>query len=107
MPRIRERMTKRVHGPFGIGPVGFVRDEIHAGSPQREEGLRRLDHAYTDRARRVVCDLFAHYQTDPSALPDRFARRIPDQGAERVICDYIAGMTDRFCTTEHSRLQGR
>ncbi|MCH7704784.1 MAG: dNTP triphosphohydrolase [Planctomycetes bacterium] len=92
----------------------------HMVSPAMEQMLLELESFLTrkvyrrreiagadDRACRVVRDLFAHYQTDPSALPERFARRIPDQGAERVICDYIAGMTDRFCTTEHSRLQGR
>jgi len=48
--------------------------------------------------------LFNSYRRDPATLPPRFAARIAEQGLERVICDYIAGMTDRFCMTEHSRL---
>jgi dGTPase len=56
------------------------------------------------RGRRMVLELFSAYQAKPDALPDRFARRIDQQGLDRVICDYIAGMTDRFCTDEHQRL---
>jgi len=52
----------------------------------------------------MIHALFNAYQRDPTTLPARFAQRIEEQGAERVICDYIAGMTDRFCMTEHNRL---
>jgi len=56
------------------------------------------------KGRRMVLALFKAYRTDPAALPKRFAARIDKQGIDRVICDYIAGMTDRFCTTDHDRL---
>jgi dGTPase len=55
-------------------------------------------------AKRLIQDLFGAYEQDHRLLPERFARRIPEQGAHRVICDYIAGMTDRFCRQEHRRL---
>lgn len=48
--------------------------------------------------------LFNAYRCDPTTLPERFAARVDEQGVERVICDYIAGMTDRFCMAEHARL---
>ena len=60
------------------------------------------------KQRRVACgvirELFAAYLADPSLLPGRYARRIAADGLHRVICDYIAGMTDRFCQAEHRRL---
>lgn len=56
------------------------------------------------RGRRMVLALFDAYRTDPASLPSRFAARIDEQGLDRVICDYLAGMTDRFCTNEHDRL---
>lgn len=52
----------------------------------------------------MILALFNTYRRDPSHLPPRFAARVAEQGVERVICDYIAGMTDRFCMTEHNRL---
>jgi len=53
----------------------------------------------------MIHALFNTFRRNPATLPPRFAVRIHEQGVERVICDYIAGMTDRFCMTEHARLQ--
>lgn len=74
--------------------------------------------ATTQQAQQVVRDLFAAYMSDPAQMPqahtDRFDQR--DTAAqekrtgarpERVVADYIAGMTDRFATKEHERLIGR
>jgi dGTPase len=51
-----------------------------------------------------VLGLFQAYLDRPDALPERFASRIPEQGLPRVVCDYVAGMTDRFCEGECRRL---
>lgn len=70
---------------------------------------RRLYHhaevAEMDRTgRRWVLELFEAYRRDPNLLPRRFADRIDELGRERVIADYIAGMTDRFCQREHEKV---
>ena len=57
----------------------------------------------TDRARRVVVDLYAAYSGDPATLPPSVARHAKPH---RAIADYIAGMTDRFALREHHRLTG-
>jgi dGTPase len=62
--------------------------------------LSRMD----AEARRWVVGLFETYVSRPRLLPDRFAGRIDEQGVYRVVCDYIAGMTDRFCRDEYRRL---
>lgn len=56
------------------------------------------------KARRLIREVFDAYKAEPRLMPERFAARIEDQGVYRVICDYIAGMTDRFCQEEHRRL---
>ncbi len=73
----------------------------------------------TQTAQQVVRELFAVYMADPAEMPqahtDRFDRLeispLAGQGApakpERVVADYIAGMTDRFAAREHERLIGR
>ncbi|MEK6674469.1 MAG: dGTP triphosphohydrolase [Planctomycetota bacterium] len=53
---------------------------------------------------RMVSALFEAYRRQPEQLPERFLSRVPAQGLERVICDYVAGMTDRFCEREADRL---
>ena len=56
------------------------------------------------RAEQVMRDLFAHYQSDRSALPQRHRDQAPTH--ERAVADYLAGMTDRFAIAEHARLTG-
>ena len=52
---------------------------------------------------RLLPDLFRHYLEAPGDLPDHFRRRIGPSSPERVVCDYIAGMTDRFAREDHER----
>jgi len=41
--------------------------------------------------------LFKHLCNQPQLMPGYFRRFIEKQGLQRAVCDYIAGMTDRFC----------
>ena len=104
-------------------------DEIrHAGrqsadfsEPMREKlsGLRRFLHEnmyrhYTvnrarSQARRIIRALFELFYAEPETLPPEWQSRL--NGADearraRVVCDYIAGMTDRYAMREHERLFG-
>jgi hypothetical protein len=51
-----------------------------------------------------LSDLFHAYQAEPSMLPDHVQFFIEKRGLERTICDYIAGMTDRYAIEEHQKL---
>ncbi|MBN1943662.1 MAG: dNTP triphosphohydrolase [Phycisphaerae bacterium] len=57
-------------------------------------------------AETILRELFQTFQADPSKLPARYLRRVETEGDDphRVVCDYLAGMTDRFCRLEHARL---
>ena len=56
------------------------------------------------KAERIITDLFNAYQSEPAMLPQHVQGFIESRGLERIICDYIAGMTDRFALQEHSKL---
>ncbi len=56
------------------------------------------------KAERVVSDLFDSYQQEPAILPRHIKELTEEYGLERTICDYIAGMTDRFAIDEHDKL---
>jgi dGTPase len=58
------------------------------------------------KAQRVLRALFGTYTEAPAQLPDSIQARISasDEPLERVVCDYIAGMTDRFALDEYARL---
>jgi dGTPase len=56
------------------------------------------------KAERVLTDLFTAYLNEPTMLPDQFQELISEKGLERTICDYLAGMTDRFAVDEYQKL---
>ena len=49
-----------------------------------------------DDAERIVSELFAFWMKNPSALPHSYQEKAEQESLPRVICDYIAGMTDHF-----------
>jgi dGTPase len=57
-----------------------------------------------EKARIIITGLFNAYMTTPEQLPDWIQAHIDGENKARVICDYIAGMTDRFATDEHQKL---
>src|SRR5678815_3903502 len=57
-----------------------------------------------DKARRIMEALFARYLENVHLLPEEHRAKIPVLGRERVLCDYIAGMTDRYAMDEYRRL---
>jgi dGTPase len=57
-----------------------------------------------DKAGRLLRDLFDSYVNEPRQLPPHFQEQIERDGVHRVVCDYIAGMTDRFAVDEHQKL---
>ncbi len=56
------------------------------------------------KAERILANLFHAYRETPAILPEHIQKIIPLRGLERTICDYIAGMTDRYATEEHQKL---
>ena len=106
-----------------LQPIGSPQQALEAGGPlvspssKTEAGLVELE-SYLQKqvykqpviqeadadGRRMVLTLFEAFRANPDDLPERFRARIDDQGLAPVIGDYIAGMTDRFCRTEHDRV---
>jgi dGTPase len=56
------------------------------------------------KAERILSDLYNTYLSEPAMLPLHVQKRIEKTGLERTICDYIAGMTDRFAIEEYNKL---
>lgn len=56
------------------------------------------------RACEMLRTVFEAYVLAPESLGEAAARRVESEGLHRTICDYIAGMTDRYLLEEHARL---
>ncbi|MEI8291224.1 MAG: deoxyguanosinetriphosphate triphosphohydrolase [Verrucomicrobiota bacterium] len=58
------------------------------------------------RAKQLLKDLFTHYLKHPGELASFTPKRSHRVSRHRTVCDYIAGMTDRYAIQEHRRLFG-
>ena len=72
----------------------FLRDKLY-----RHYQVLRM----TNKARRIVGDLFTAFTDDPHILPPQY-QALAREEKPRAIADYIAGMTDRYAMKEHRRL---
>jgi dGTPase len=116
------RETKRILEERGIvsvegvraAPTRLVRFDEEMGTLNLEikEYLRShlYDHQVLRNARedaeRQLEDLFRFYMEFPDRLPLGHRSRIGEQGLSRVVCDYVAGMTDLFARAKHHEVRG-
>ena len=52
---------------------------------------------------KVMTTLFRHYENNPKELPNTTQKKTGYRSLKRVICDYMAGMTDRFALEEYKK----
>src|SRR4051812_10866622 len=89
-------------------PLIAFSDDIKA----EQQDLKRFLHAnlyrhyrvarMSNKAKRIVNDLFNAFLTDLRLLPPEFQVRA-ESNLPRAIADYVAGMTDRYAIREHRR----
>jgi dGTPase len=58
-------------------------------------------------AEKIIDDLFRYWMEHPGTLPASYQRQTESETRARVICDYIAGMTDNYILDQHKKLKGR
>jgi dGTPase len=58
------------------------------------------------RACEMLRRVFETYLADPDRLGEGAIRRVEKEGLHRTVCDYIAGMTDRYVMEEYARIAG-
>jgi dGTPase len=114
--------TQRVLESEGISSVDAVRSfprrlfqfDTEVARHNREiKGFLRsqlYDHEVLKKARqsaqRQLETLFDYYLVEPGKLPLSHQLRIEQLGLSRVVCDYIAGMTDAYARAKHDKICG-
>ena len=48
--------------------------------------------------------LFSHFLKHPEEMPELYFRNAESEGVERCVCDFIAGMTDRYAIETYKKL---
>jgi dGTPase len=56
------------------------------------------------KAKRFIREIFGAYLQDVRQLPPDYQERAAREGAHQALCDYIAGMTDRYVQQEYLKL---
>jgi len=56
------------------------------------------------RTKMIIRKLFRVYCNNPHMMPPKFEKTVKKWGVERAVCDYIAGMTDRYAIEEYQKL---
>src|ERR1700691_1162682 len=83
-----------------------------AGGPQLKDFLYENLYyspalaAEKEDAERITGELFAHWMEEPDDLPRNYREKAAEQSLPRVICDYIAGMTDPFIYQQYEKYCG-
>ena len=106
--------------PMSVAAVRGLEEPLVSFGPQMRDSNRKLQsflnermyrheriEEIMDRARRVVRALFDAYMNDPKLLPQNWQEDAhPAETARyaRQVCDFIAGMTDRYALEQHKRL---
>ncbi|MDP6602621.1 MAG: deoxyguanosinetriphosphate triphosphohydrolase [Rhodospirillales bacterium] len=107
-PRSAEEVRRLAH-PVVAFSAPMERDSRDLKSFLFERMYRHFKvNRMTSKARRVVGDLFALLLAEPECLPSEWRDRAETAGqateSARLVCDYVAGMTDRYALDEHRRL---
>jgi dGTPase len=92
--------------------VAFSRDMLEDLGRLREFLMNRMYRHWKvnrtrSQARRILAEMFQLFMAEPDVLPTEWFARSQnrdDAGRARVVCDYVAGMTDRYAIEEHRRL---
>jgi len=92
------------------GNVAAVGPELEARNRELTDFL--MDRLYRHyrvsrmaaKAKRFLTELFVAYVEDPNQLPETIQVRLKDEDLYRVVCDYVAGMTDRYALEEYKKL---
>ena len=93
--------------PYNV--VGFSEDMHRRNRELKDFLFQNLYNHYrvvrmAVKAGRILESLFETFVREPSVLPKQFEMAIAEIGLEETICDYIAGMTDRYAIDEYQKL---
>ncbi len=89
--------------------VQFNSDLMQKRVPLRKFLMEEMYQHYrvirmANKAQRFIKSLFDVYLDKPAQLPPNIKKRLKKDSKEKVVCDYIAGMTDRYALDEYKKL---
>jgi len=117
---IRNTQTRIGHAQIKtLSDVRAYPERLVSLSPAVEEERRQFKHFLfqnlylsvaldpeKDDAERIIGDLFELWMSKPELLPESYQEKATQEPLARIVCDYIAGMTDNFIIEQHEKYCG-
>ncbi len=112
---VRERLNTMIHDLIDSSR-NQPKISMSPGMQEAMQGLRSwlFEHMYLNeipkaeekKAQQLIAALYQYYLRHPDKLPEEYRRMIGQQGEkkERVVCDYIAGMSDSYAICKFEEL---
>jgi dGTPase len=111
--------SRRLIGEAGVESVQAVRgypQRLIAFSPQVDEERKQIkEFLYANvyyspaqqrdkrQAEQVITEMFAFFMKTPRELPASYQEKTRTEPLHRIVCDYVAGMTDSYIFEQHRR----
>ena len=73
----------------------FMFEAVYIGSEAKVE---------EKKAQNIITELYFHFVNNPSELPSISLNKLGHTDVDRLVCDYIAGMTDRYAIKKFSEI---
>ena len=107
--RINTLVENMIENTLETGSLGMERQVAQAMDDLRQFMFERV---YTNpvakgeevKAKDIIRRLFEYYSKNPEKLPADFIPQLDFEGMDRIVCDYIAGMTDKFAIYKFSEI---
>lgn len=90
------RMSQEVEDAM-VGLRSFMFESLYVNPVAKSEEVK---------AHKMLVELYEYYRRNPDELPPNYLKFMETQGdsLERIICDYISGMTDRYCISKFQEI---
>jgi dGTPase len=111
--------SRKLIGEAGVESVEAVRQfprRLIAFSPQVDEERKQIkEFLYQNvyyspaqqrdkqQAEKVIAEMFAFFMRFPRELPASYQEKTRTEPLHRIVCDYVAGMTDSYIFDQHRR----
>ncbi len=73
----------------------FMFENIYIGSKAKEEETK---------VQYIIKELYMHFIDNPDDIPDEMKINLANENIHRIVCDYIAGMTDRYALNRYKSI---
>lgn len=107
-------MLIKKHNVESVDKARRVGKELITMSPELEQKSKKLGDFLNStvynhptiikmlhKGRMIIRGLFYEYMSEPRLLPKQIQRHANDQPLARIVCDYVAGMTDRYAADQY------